>query len=206
MSDFIKIKVGYNEYGFNSTIAEQNNIKTNIQSIFNEIIALNLGIILAENDPKELFDDPKAYFCNKMVTETMSINGLELDKAKVFDLMKKPDELNILVEKILNIKKNGSDTAQDRFFFMHAHNFTIVDNTVILKQSVIDGITELYSIYLNTQKQKDINDSLEIIILNLLAIKTLEPSFVFDTLFSKLLNANDSKKTVEINYRQLQSY
>lgn len=203
MSEFQKIKVGYNEYGYNSTIAEYNTNAAKFQQIIDEIIALNLGITFNENDLIFLTEDPKAFFCEKLISEPMTINGLELDKNKVFEIMKKPAELDRIAENILHIKKHGLPNEPGKFLFQFAPLFKILNNTVIISTETESNVSELYSIYIKTEKQKQINDILEIIVLNLNALKQIEFVFNYEDLFKDLITINQTEKITQINYKKV---
>jgi hypothetical protein len=200
MSDFVRIKVGYNDFGYNSTIAEKTVIKDSIQDIVNEILALNLGITFDAEDPALIFADPKAFFCIKLVTAPM-LNGLELDQTKVFDLMKKPKALTDFVDFLNDKIKNGFQTAKNPFFFRYAAEYTIQNNIVILKQSVIDAVSEQFSLYVTNQNQKDIWDQLELIKESVTSIKTINANFTIDQLMQKYFRVYNN--TIEIDFREL---
>lgn len=192
MAEFERIKIGMNDYGFNLEMREQNDRKQRFQTIINKVIALNLDITFDNDDLTPLFENPKSFFCQKLVSEPMIISGVELDKEKVFDLMKTPPQLTEIINEILHIKQNGLQTAQDNFFFRHSHNFEIKNNVVYLLEDVQEDITDNYSLFLNSEKQKQIKESFDEIVTHLNTLKGLNFGFRLENLFDRYIKESDN--------------
>lgn len=134
---------------------EINRINSSISFYFQKFVDRYNGIsILPElqtSDLVDFIDNPKSFFVLKLTKgKTLNVGDLVLSSEKVYELLDRPSELDILVNDIEKLKTvdsyimNYSDCIND---------IEIVQNKLKVKQSKVDAITEQYSVYVETENQ-----------------------------------------------------
>jgi len=201
--EFTPIKVAFNEYGYNQTLKEYNYYKNHFQTYIDKILSINIdAITIDENDLSELFQNPKGFFVDKIVTEPAVINGLTLDKSKTFELLDIPTELKNIISQISD-DIIYRDNDPKRNFYQYADSFIVDDGIVQVKQSVLDNWENHYSIFITNEKQEIINSSLNTIIEKLNEISELNNNSDIDFVLNKYLDING--KNISVNYNNLKN-
>lgn len=202
--NFQPVKVGYNEYGFNLTVKEYDEYKLKFQNVVNDIIALNLQNFNFEiDDLTHLFESPKEFFTKKLITEELTVGGIELSKEKIFDLIEIPQKTHDLIKEIEDLTKRFYEHDNKLNFYLHTDYFQIVNNIVEIKPEKLDLWRENFSIYLTNEKQVQVNDVLTDISEKLQILKGLNFGFNYDDILERYLRTNDGLKTVEIQHKEL---
>lgn len=199
--EFTPIKVAFNEYGYNQTLKEYNYYKNHFQTYIDKILSINIdAITIDENDLSELFQNPKGFFVDKIITEPAAINGLTLDKSKTFELLDIPTELKNIISQISD-DIIYRDNDPKRNFYQYADSFIVDDGIVQVKQSVLDNWENQYSIFITNEKQETINSSLSTIIEKLHEISELNNNSDIDFIIERYLDING--KNISVNYNNL---
>lgn len=199
--EFTPIKVAFNEYGYNQTLKEYNYYKNHFQTYIDKILSINIdAITIDENDLSELFQNPKGFFVDKIITEPAVINGLTLDKSKTFELLDIPTELKNIISQISD-DIIYRDNDPKRNFYQYADSFIVDDGIVQVKQSVLDDWENQYSIFITNEKQETINSSLNTIIEKLHEISELNDNSDIDFIIERYLDING--KNISVNYNNL---
>lgn len=192
MPEFEKIKVSTNEQEFQLQLATYEGRIEFYQNVINSIKEIFPNFLFSVADLKKIFDNPKAYLVDSIITEPMTIGGLELSKDKIFEILEDSERLKSVVDYVEQLKKNikirfgkSFNTSAGQFseeihihenernLHMHTQNYEInSQDEVILKQSTIDDLQNQYSIFVKTQRQKDAHDSLLIILQELKKLGT----------------------------------
>ncbi|WP_042008885.1 hypothetical protein [Capnocytophaga canis] len=194
-----KIQVEFYENGYNSEIQKYKNRATKFKKIVDKVLALGLNIELQKNDLEILFLKPKSFFTSKIVTEPVNINGLTLNKEKVFDILLIPNEIHSLISEIEALKEtqeNGFYIYKEAYFFELSS-----DNEVTIKHEAEQQIRDKFTIYLTTEKQVKAEKCLKNIIKNLKELQQIEPNFYTDYLFEKYLKSVSGE--IKIDYETL---
>ncbi len=188
--EFTPKKVAFNEYGYNQTLKEYDYYRNHFQTYIDRILSINVdAITIDENDLSELFQNPKGFFVDKIITEPAVINGLTLDKSKTFELLDIPTELKNIISQISDdIIYREND--KKRNFYQYADCFIIDDGIVKVKQSVLDNWENNYSIFITNQKQDTINNSLNTIIEKLKEIAEINNNPDIDFVIERYLDIN----------------
>lgn len=199
--EFTPIKVAFNEYGYNQTLKEYNYYKNHFKTYIDKILSINIdAITIDENDLSGLFQNPKGFFVDKIITEPAVINGLTLDKSKTFELLDIPAELKNIISQISDdiiFREN----APKRNFYQYADSFIVNAGIVQIKQSVLDDWKNQYSIFITNEKQETINSDLNTIIEKLLKISELNDNADIDFIIKRYLDING--KNISVNYNNL---
>lgn len=164
MAEFEKIKVSINQSTFENELSKSKGRIYFYQEIINQVKEVVPNIALVESDLIPLFNDPKSFLVDKIITEPTEINGLTLCKEKVFELLTDSERLKTIVNNVERLKSN-SNVENERNLHVYTKDYEITDaGEVVLKQASIDALESRYSIYLTSQGQKDAHDSLVIIL------------------------------------------
>lgn len=208
MSEFQKIKVSTDQNAIDLQVAKYEGKIEFYQNTLNLIKDIKPDFVFASNDLKFLFDNPRAYLVDRIITEPTTIGGIELDKEKVFEILQDADRLKAIVNYVEKLKRNvrvemgvpyNTPLGQfnetnyihenERNLHAYTSDFEITaDNEVILKETTIQKIEISNSIFLTTQKQKDYYDSIKIIegelkkmkVYRITEKKFLEENFTFN--------------------------
>ncbi|AQX13498.1 hypothetical protein [Elizabethkingia meningoseptica] len=97
-----------------------------------------------------LFRNPTAFFIDIIVPEGSTINGLSLSKDKLFDLLALPDDIKINIRKIEDFIQNWSNTGK------YLQYLEVKENQLKVKESYKSSLENQYSIFLKTEKDKNI--------------------------------------------------
>lgn len=180
-----KIKVEFDENSYNGTLRQYEQQTAEFKKLVDRVLGLNLEISFVSDDLVQMTENPKAFFVSKIVKEPLNLNGLELNKEKVFDILSLPDDLQNVIQEIEQFKIS-------KFFNGHplyksAPNFEISENEVLVSQRTKDDIREQFTIYLTNERQKNAHTHLKNIIENLKALKQVDKNFKKSDLFHKYI-------------------
>ena len=164
MSQFEKIKIEVDESAYQSELATFKGKILFYQNAIDLTKKTVPDIVFNENDLVSFLDNTKAFLVEKIVSEPMTVGGLELDKNKVFDLLSNAEDLKSIISYVeqnkgltyLNITKD---------FFINK------SGVVELKKSIRKELNDKHSIFLHSQRQKNIYDSVNAIKTELEKIK-----------------------------------
>ena len=184
MSNIVKTPIFIDETQINNYIQPQENRIEYLQELVNLYLALEIPEPLEKNDLENLINNPKDFITRKLIKEeNLSVNGLKLNLEKAFDIIEKPYGTDFLINKIIEDKKDKELLINQR----NVLNFEIVDNnTVLVKQSYIDKITEQYTVYLETENQKKAFDLVTEIAKKYNELKLLSNAGNFKSSFQEL--------------------
>ncbi|GJQ06939.1 hypothetical protein CAPN010_10970 [Capnocytophaga cynodegmi] len=180
-----KIQVEFDENSYNGTLRQYEQQTTEFKKLVDKILGLNLEIAFAPDDLVQMTENPKAFFVSKIVKEPLNLNGLELNKEKVFDILSLPDELQNVIQEIEQFKI--SKFFKGHPLYKYAPNFEISENEVLVSQTTKDETREQFTIYLTNEKQKTAHTHLKNIIENLKALKQVDKNFKDSDLFHKYI-------------------
>lgn len=223
MSEFQKIKVSTNDEELQLQLAKFEGRIEFYQNVINSIKEIVPDFVFASDDLKLLFVNPKAFLVDRIITEPTTIGGLELSKDKVFEILEDSARLKSVVDYVEQLKRNvkvkygssintpvGQFSEQihihenERNLHVYTQYYEInPQDEVILKQSSIESLENQYSIFVQTQRQKDAHDSLLIILQELKKLgNTYKRSYI------KFIEENFVRNQDEflgINYKYLHS-
>lgn len=157
--NFEKILIEKNEGAINGEVNQLQAKKAYFQNYVNKVIAL--GISVEENDLKPLFDNPKAFITDKLTAgESMNVGGLQLNKEKLFDLIEKPAGTNELIQEIT---KDLLDKSTREFHIWNVECFKIIENLVVVTPEHLDHINTRFSLFIESENQKQAYEKLQAI-------------------------------------------
>lgn len=205
MSEFKKIPVYLSEHSLDMSVATQESRIEYYQDIINRILALNLGVVFGKNDLTPLLADPMKFLLGQIIKEPLTIGGIELDKDKVFELLKLPKELKNIINSIDTTKNLNDNRFPERLYHHYTKNYFINENNVVeVTPEVLDSLREKHTIYLMSEKQKKAYDALNRIKTALEELKGVK-DFPYDDLFVRYLH-HSNNGNIEINYSMLHTF
>lgn len=186
--EFERILIKKNEGAINGAINELESTKQYFQNYVNKVIAL--GITVAENDLKPLFDNPKCFMTDKLTAgENMQVGGLTLNKEKLFDLIEKPTGTDSLINDIL---KDGTDKNKREFHIWKVSLFSINQNKVVVNPDQLELINKQHSIFIENENQKTGFEKVQQIVLLINEINQLEGKKInFHTELDEIMEVSD---------------
>lgn len=196
-----KIQVEFDENKYNSALRQYQQQATEFKKLVDKVLKLNLQITFAPNDLVQMTENPKAFFVSKIVKEPLNLNGLELNKEKVFDILSLPDELQNVIQEIEQFKISKFFNGHP--LYRYAPNFEISENDVIVSQTTKDEIREQFTIYLTNEKQKTAHTHLKNIIENLKALGQVDENFKCDDLFEDYILLYNNGRELKIDFSTL---
>lgn len=187
--NFEKILIEKNEGAINGEVRQLEAKKAYFQNYANKVIAL--GISVEGTDLKPLFDNPKAFITEKLTNgESMNVGGMQLNKEKLFDLIEKPAGTNELIQ---DITKDLNDRATREFHIWHVECFKIVENSVVVKPEHLDHINNKFSLFIESENQKQAYEKLQGITKLINEINQLEGKKIsMDTELDELMKKSDA--------------
>ena len=201
MQEFQPIPVFVKQSNIDETIRQWDERKDYFQSIVNRYKALNILAPLLENDLVNMMNTPKEFIVNKITQGTdFNLGGLKLDAEKVFELVEKPAGSIEFIEFIEASKKQNST---EKWFYRHAYFFIVVDGLVEIKPEEIEKIKTQNTVFLSSQKDKDIYDLLASICSEINNLNKLQKiNNIQDTLFRELIeiNSNTGLTSIKDNF------
>ncbi|WP_407509141.1 hypothetical protein [Elizabethkingia anophelis] len=137
------------EFKINEAISEVQEKAEFLQENLNAIFELKkTPVNIADLDI--LFRNPTAFFIDIIVPEGSTINGLSLSKDKLFDLLALSDDIKINIRKIEDFIQNWSNTGK------YLQYLEVKENQLKVKESYKSYLENQYSIFLKTEKDKNI--------------------------------------------------
>ena len=151
MSNIVKTPIFIDEEKINNHIQPQENRIEYFQKLVNLYLALEIPEPLETKDLEFLVNNPKELITKKLIKEEdLSVNGLKLNLEKTFDIIEKPYGTEELINRIINDRTDKALLINHR----NVLNFEIIEgNTVVLKPSYLDIITDQYTVYIETENQ-----------------------------------------------------
>lgn len=183
--------VHFDEQNYLDQISKIEENAGQFQTTIDKINALNLDITFEPGDLVPLFADPTDFFTKKMVTDPMTVNGLNLDSKKVFDLLETPPELKAIIAQIEQSKP------------MYLQSFVIQENTVIIKPEYLENLKLQYSIFLTNENQRIVYNNLNQIMECLEGIKKVYSNFRPVFLFERYLKTNAESTICKIDFAEI---
>lgn len=148
-----KLKVDFEQKQYDEDLRIFEATKKELQKIINDIKTLNLNINFDNGDLDTLINSPKIFFCNKLVNEGIVVNGIKLNKEKIFDLMEVPHEINSIIEYIIKLKSDTIKGIQTLYIGNLNNDFIITDNVINISEKTLSELRETHTIYLESEKQ-----------------------------------------------------
>jgi hypothetical protein len=178
-----KLKVDFEQKQYDKDLGIFEATKNELQKIINDIKTLNLNINLDNGDLETLINSPKIFFCNKLVDEGIIINGIKLNKEKIFDLMEIPNGLNNIIENIITLKNAVISKIRNLYIENLNTNFTITNGKVDISENTLSELKELHTIYLENENQIKVFNLLTEIKNKIKEIKEIDPRYYIENLF-----------------------
>lgn len=206
MQEFQPIPVFVKQNEIDRVVQQWDERKDYFQSIVNRYKTLNIGAPMLENDLGHLMNTPKEFIVNKITQGTeFNLGGLKLDGEKAFDLLEKPAGTIEFIEFIETSKRKDST---EKWFYRHAYFFVVVDGLVEIKPEEFEKIKTQNTVFLSSQKDKDIYDLLSTICDSINSLNRLQGVDHFpEKLFTELLdiNHNTGIATIKDNFLKIYS-
>ncbi|WP_312342944.1 hypothetical protein [Chryseobacterium binzhouense] len=141
-----------NDYEINQLINKYNDAA---KFYFNDFIKRYQSIsILPElqtDDLVDFFRNPKSFFLLKLTKgETLKVGDLKLSSEKVFELLERPEEIDMLINDIEALKRDRKYMGEYGSFIVY---FEICEGILKIKQNRINEVIEKYSRYIESEKQ-----------------------------------------------------
>lgn len=197
-----KLKVDLKKNKHDEDLKIFENTKKELQKIITDIKGLELNITIENNDLDKLINSPKMFFCDKIVNENIKVNGIELNKEKIFDLMQIPEDINNIIEYITRLKNNVIAEKQHLYIENLNNDFIIENETINISEHTLSELKETHSIYLDNENQIKIFNLLTEIKEKIKAIKEIDPRcYNIENLFDdyyKIMGNNDF--LIDIDY------
>lgn len=205
MPEFQPIPVFIKQSEIDHALQQWEERKDYFQSIINKYKLLNIEAPLLENDLGHLMNTPKEFIVNKITQGTeFNLGGLKLDGEKAFDLLEKPSGCIDFVNTIENAKKHDSSI---KWFYRHAYFFVILDGLVEIKPEEFEKIKTQNTVFLRSQKEKDIYELLSNLCESINALNKLQTiHHIDDALFKQLIQTNSNTGEVSIRENFLNIY
>lgn len=178
-----KLKVDFEQKQYDKDLGIFEATKNELQKIINDIKTLNLNINLDNGDLETLINSPKIFFCNKLVDEGIIVNGIKLNKEKIFDLMEIPNGLNNIIENIITLKNVVISKIRNLYIENLNTNFTITNGKVDISENTLSELKELHTIYLENENQIKVFNLLTEIKNKIKEIKEIDPRYYIENLF-----------------------
>lgn len=178
-----KLKVDFEQKQYDKDLGIFEATKNELQKIINDIKTLNLNINLDNGDLETLINSPKIFFCNKLVDEGIIVNGIKLNKEKIFDLMEIPNGLNNIIENIITLKNAVISKIRNLYIENLNTNFTITNGKVDISENTLSELKELHTIYLENENQIKVFNLLTEIKNKIKEIKEIDPRCYIEDLF-----------------------
>lgn len=106
---------------------------------------------MTTDDFSNFMQTPKAFFLLKLTGgQTLNVGPLALNSEKVFELLERPAEVDKLISDIEALER---DKHYRNEHAQNIHHFEIISNSLKIKQSRIDQITEQNSFYITKETQ-----------------------------------------------------
>ena len=190
-----KLKVDFKKNKHDEDLKIFENTKKELQKIITDIKGLELNITIENTDLDKLINNPKMFFCDKIVNESIKVNGIKLNKEKIFDLMEIPENINNIIEYITRLKNNVIAGKQSLYIENLNNDFTIINNEINISENTLSELRETHTIYLDSENQIKIFNLLTEIKAKIKTIKEIDPRYyniedLFDDYYKVMGNSN----------------
>ena len=187
-----KILLTVNKELINSDTEKVNSTIREFSPFYERFKSLNIGELKTE-DLNKFLRSPKEYFLNLFTKgESLNVGELKLDSKKVYELLDKPEEVELLVKDLeLKIK----EPYILRNCLSQIENIEIVDDKMNVKKDYLQSLEEKHSIYADTEDQVRAYEILNQIAKNFEELMKLQKKPFFgtqDSWFEFLLTKKDN--------------
>lgn len=188
--EFKKVALYFNEDGYNENLQTQEKTKEYLQNIIDRIKSLEFTDF-TKISLEDIFLNPKNFFIEQYVKGQTEINGIPLNKEKIFSLMEIPPEVNTIIEEIKALR-----FAQNVFVLTEK-------GQIIIKDEFKNTLREQWTIYAHSEKAKKLHDYVKNIYDNLKQIQQITPNINLNDVLGKYININANGNQIEINYTEI---
>ena len=189
--EFKKITLYFDEEGYNENLQRQEDTKEDLQNIIDRIKSLGFTDF-TKISLEDIFLNTKNFFIEQYVNGQTEINGIPLNKEKIFTLMEIPPEVNTIIEEIKALR--------------FAQIFVLTEEgQIMIKDEFKNTLREQWTIYAHSEKAKKLHDCIKNIYDNLKQIQQIAPYINLNDVLSKYININANGNQIEINYREIVS-
>lgn len=189
--EFKKVALYFDENGYNENLQTQEETKGYLQNIIDRIKEIGLNIDFTKISLEDIFLNPKNFFIEQYVNGQTEINGIPLNKEKIFSLMEIPPEVNTIIEKIKALR-----FAQNVFVLTE-------EGQIIIKDEFKNTLREQWTIYAHSEKAKKLYDCVKNIYDNLKEIQQKCTQVNLNNVLDKYIRINANGDQIEINYREI---
>ena len=188
--EFKKVALYFNEDGYNENLQTQEKTKEYLQNIIDRIKSLEFTDF-TKISLEDIFLNPKNFFIEQYVKGQTEINGIPLNKEKIFSLMEIPPEVNTIIEEIKALR--------------FAQNIFVLTGTgqIMIKDEFKNTLREQWTIYAHSEKAKKLHDYVKNIYDNLKQIQQITPNINLNDVLGKYININANGNQIEINYTEI---
>lgn len=205
MNDFTPIKVHFDDAEYNLKLSDFEGHCEYFQNILDKLKLINPNIEFESKDLTPLFNNTKPFLVSKFVFEPTTINGLELSKDKVFDLLECSKDLENIISEINQLNTNTATyTNQKNLYSVTNHYFINGSGSVEIKDSFKTDLQKQYSIFVKTEQQKKCFDCITNIANAYNEFKKHFPHTRLDKVTEEYLDINFNNSSVKINFKALQ--
>ena len=188
--EFKKVALYFDENGYNENLQTQEETKGYLQNIIDRIKSLEFTDF-TKISLEDIFLNPKNFFIEQYVKGQTEINGIPLNKEKIFSLMEIPPEVNTIIEEIKALR-----FAQNVFVLTEK-------GQIIIKDEFKNTLREQWTIYAHSEKAKKLHDYVKNIYDNLKQIQQITPNINLNDVLGKYININANGNQIEINYTEI---
>ena len=188
--EFKKVALYFDENGYNENLQRQEETKEDLQNIIDRIKSLGFTDF-TKISLEDIFLNPKNFFIEQYVKGQTEINGIPLNKEKIFSLMEIPPEVNTIIEEIKALR-----FAQNVFVLTEK-------GQIIIKDEFKNTLREQWTIYAHSEKAKKLHDYVKNIYDNLKQIQQITPNINLNDVLGKYININANGNQIEINYTEI---
>lgn len=200
------IEVSFDENEYNQNLAVYESRIEHFQNIIDRIKLAVPSIVFGTNDLTPLFSNPADFFASKIITETTTVGGVELDKTKVFELLSCTDELKQIIAEIEVLNTNQNIESTLRFFNRYAPNY-VLDNSdfVEVHPNTLQDIRKANTTYITTETQKGLYNCAEKLVDVYNEIKTAKAGRHPEYLLNNIIEFAQNE-SVKINIKEILRY
>lgn len=141
----------FNENEYNAIISDITGKIECLQSFVDAYNKTGLKPLNGTNELMEFFYNSKEFFVKTLTKgEKLTVQNLDLNNEKVFDLINKPKEVTELIEML---KEFNSNKANINFYQIRL--YTVTENVISVSTETLNNIRTANSIYIDNEKQKE---------------------------------------------------
>lgn len=188
--EFKKVALYFDENGYNENLQTQEETKGYLQNIIDRIKSLEFTDF-TKISLEDIFLNPKNFFIEQYVKGQTEINGIPLNKEKIFSLMEIPPEVNTIIEEIKALR-----FAQNVFVLTE-------EGQIIIKDEFKNTLREQWTIYAHSEKAKKLHDCIKNIYDNLKEIQQKCTQVNLNNVLGKYIRINANGDQIEINYKEI---